>query len=115
MRGLFPGDMDISIIPIPINCMDELKKDLEGALKIMETNKEHVCNCENGVDWDKLAKQMKEEDTIEEISEINIDWLLFDVIILKAECLNNQKLLSYCQHLEDQLFRLKNKEAELKV
>ena len=68
---------------------------------------------DDNVDWNKLRKNMQEEP--EEISRIDINWLLFDVLILKAECLANQKLLSYCQHLEDQLFKLKNKEATLEV
>ena len=75
---------------------------------------EHKCKCtESNVNWDRLAKQMSDEP--ETIGLIDIDWLLFDVLILKAECLASPKLLSYCQHLEDQLFRLKNKEAQLEV
>lgn len=67
------------------------------------------------VNWDELRKDITEEDAPEKISSIDVDWLLFDVLILKAECLANPKLLEYCQHLEDQLFRLKNKEAQLEV
>ena len=52
------------------------------------------------------------EDTIEEIP---IDYLLHDIIILKAECLRDQKLLGYCEYLEKQLFKIKNGEAKIKV
>lgn len=77
--------------------------------------KEHTDKCtETGVDWTKFKKDIQEE-LAETNSVIDVDWLIYDVLILKAECLANKKLLSYCQHLEDQLFRLKNKEAKLEV
>ena len=105
------------------NDIDELNKDIKGVLKIMETDtvnekelKQHTCNCtckDMGVDCEAYEKEMKEEP--EAISCIEVDWLIFDVLILKAECLANPKLLEYCQHLEDQLFKLKNREAVLGV
>lgn len=52
----------------------------------------------------------EEKNTIEEIP---IDYLLHDVLILKAECLRDRKLLGYCEYLEKQLFKVKNGEAKI--
>lgn len=49
-----------------------------------------------------------------DVEELNIDYILYDVLILKAECLNNPKLLSYCESIERKLFKIKNGEAVLK-
>lgn len=67
----------------------------------------------SNLSWNE--SKMHKNNEPETLGQIDIDWLLFDVLILKAECLANKKLLSYCQHLEDQLFKLKNKEAILEV
>lgn len=47
----------------------------------------------------------------EEIEQIDIDFLLQDVMIIKAECLNNRKLFHYAEYLEKQLLKVKNREA----
>lgn len=49
-----------------------------------------------------------------EVEEIPIDNLIYDVLILKAECLRDKKLLGYCSYLEKQLFKIKNGEAKIK-
>ena len=65
-------------------------------------------------DLDKFANLLKEaaEGTIEYIP---IDYLLHDILILKAECLGDHKLLGYCEYLEKQLIKVKKGEAKIKV
>ena len=48
-----------------------------------------------------------------ETEEIDIDFLIFDVMIIKAESLKNRKLYDYADYLEKQLLKLKNREAKL--
>ena len=48
------------------------------------------------------------------ISEnIDIDFLISDVLIIKAESLNDRKIFKYAEYLEKQLMKLKNREAVL--
>ncbi len=49
----------------------------------------------------------------ETIEEIDIDFLIFDVMIIKAESLKNRKLFDYANYLEKQLLKIKNREATL--
>ena len=49
----------------------------------------------------------------EEIEEIDIDFLLQDVLIIKAESLKSRKIYSYAAYLEKQLMKIKNREAVL--
>lgn len=48
-----------------------------------------------------------------EIEEIDIDFLLSDVMIIKAESLKSQKIFKYAEYLEKQLLKIKNREATL--
>jgi len=47
--------------------------------------------------------------------EININHLLFDVLIIKAESLNCDKIFLYADHLEKELLDLKNGEKVLEL
>lgn len=79
------------------------------------------------IDWEEIRalgteidgkaeaeKALKEAFNTDKL-EIDIDWLIYDVLILKAECLANEKLLEYCNSLEERLFQLKYGEARLSV
>lgn len=62
------------------------------------------------------------EDTIndvfkqeKEIEQIDIDFLLHDIIIIKAESLKYNKIFNYADYLEKQLLKIKRKEAELQL
>lgn len=44
---------------------------------------------------------------------IPINYLLHDVMIIKAESLNDRKIFNYAAYLEKQLMKIKNKEAIL--
>ena len=48
-----------------------------------------------------------------EIEHIDINFLLHDVMIIKAESLNDRKIFNYAVYLEKQLMKIKNKEAVL--
>ena len=48
-----------------------------------------------------------------EIEKIDINFLLHDVMIIKAESLNDRKIFNYAAYLEKQLMKIKNKEAVL--
>lgn len=50
-----------------------------------------------------------------EMEEIRIDYLIHDVLIIKAECLNEHKLYHYADYLEKQLMKIKNREAKLEL
>ena len=45
--------------------------------------------------------------------EIPIDYLLHDVMIIKAESLKDRKIFNYASYLEKQLLKIKNREATL--
>ena len=49
----------------------------------------------------------------EEIEEIDIDYLLQDIMIIKAESLKSRKIFKYAEYLEKQLLKIKNREAVL--
>ena len=49
----------------------------------------------------------------EKIEEIDIDFLLSDVMIIKAESLKSRKIFNYAAYLEKQLLKIKNREATL--
>ena len=48
-----------------------------------------------------------------EIEEINIDFLIHDVLIIKAESLRDRKIYNYADFLEKQLMKIKNREVTL--
>lgn len=48
-----------------------------------------------------------------EMEEINIDFLIQDVLIIKAESLRCRKIYNYADYLEKQLMKIKNREATL--
>lgn len=45
--------------------------------------------------------------------EIDIDYLISDVLIIKAESLKDRKIYKYAEYLEMQLMKIKNREATL--
>lgn len=45
--------------------------------------------------------------------EIDIDYLISDVLIIKAESLKERKIYKYAEYLEMQLMKIKNREATL--
>ena len=55
---------------------------------------------------------MKTEDITEEIA---IDYLLHDIMIIKAESLKSRKIFHYAEYLEKQLMKIKNREAILEL
>ncbi|MBE6508231.1 MAG: hypothetical protein E7Z77_02330 [Methanobrevibacter sp.] len=48
-----------------------------------------------------------------ETEEIAIDFLIHDVLIIKAESLRDRKIYKYAAYLEKQLMKIKNREAIL--
>ena len=60
-----------------------------------------------------LLEQMEEKRiTKEEIAEeIDIDYLIHDIIIIKAESVKNKKVFEYADYLEKQLLKIKRGEA----
>lgn len=48
-----------------------------------------------------------------EKEEINIDFIIHDVLIIKAESLTDRKIYKYAEYLEKQLMKIKNREAKL--
>ena len=61
----------------------------------------------------KIKTIPKEYQVERETEQIDIDFLIFDVMIIKAESLKNRKLYDYADYLEKQLLKLKNREAKL--
>ena len=53
------------------------------------------------------------ESTKVETESIDINFLLHDVMIIKAESLNDRKIFNYASYLERQLLKIKNREAVL--
>ena len=49
------------------------------------------------------------------IENIDIDFLLHDIMIIKAESLKDKKIFKYAEYLEKQLLKIKRKEAVLHV
>lgn len=54
-------------------------------------------------------------DDEKEIEQIDIDYLLHDVMIIKAESLKDRKIFGYADYLEKQLLKIKRKEARLNI
>ena len=50
-----------------------------------------------------------------EVENIDINFLLHDVMIIKAESLNDRKIFNYASYLEKQLMKIKNREAVLDI
>lgn len=75
----------------------------------------------NGVIMNDNEIKKQAEETVNAIFEcdkdieaIDIDHLIHDVLIIKAESLKDQKIFSYADYLENQLMKIKNREAVLK-
>lgn len=49
----------------------------------------------------------------EEIERIDIDYIISDVLIIKAESVKDKKIFNYADYLEKQLLKIKNKQAVL--
>ncbi len=49
----------------------------------------------------------------EEIERIDLDYLISDVLIIKAESVKDKKIFNYADYLEKQLLKIKNKKAVL--
>ena len=60
-------------------------------------------------DMNCLTMNKNEKD----IEAIDIDFILHDVMIIKAESLKSQKIFKYAEYLEKQLLKIKRKEAVL--
>lgn len=60
-----------------------------------------------------LIEQMEEKRiTKEELAEeIDIDYLIHDILIIKAESVKNKKVFEYADYLEKQLLKIKRGEA----
>lgn len=60
-----------------------------------------------------LIEQMEEKRiTKEELAEeIDIDYLIHDILIIKAESVKNKKVFEYADYLEKQLLKIKKGEA----
>lgn len=48
-----------------------------------------------------------------EIESIDIDHLISDVLIIKAESVKDNKIFNYADYLEKQLLKIKRKQAKL--
>ena len=60
-----------------------------------------------------LIEQMEEKRIPKEelAEEIDIDYLIHDVLIIKAESVKNKKVFEYADYLEKQLLKIKRGEA----
>lgn len=60
-----------------------------------------------------LIEKMEEKRiTKEELAEeIDIDYLIHDILIIKAESVKNKKVFEYADYLEKQLLKIKKGEA----
>lgn len=56
-----------------------------------------------------IPKQPKELETID------IDFLISDILIIKAESVKDKKIFNYADYLEKQLLKIKRKEAVLEL
>ena len=59
--------------------------------------------------------ECEKEAAYEEVEAIDIDFLIHDVLIIKAEALKDQKIFSYAEYIEKQLMKIKRKEARLEL
>lgn len=58
----------------------------------------------------------KKSAVIEKSAEtIDIDYLLADVLIIKAESVKDEKIFKYADYLEKQLLKIKRKQAVLEL
>ena len=62
-----------------------------------------------------LCDMLKDECESMEVEHIDIDFLLHDVMIIKAESLKSNKIFGYADYLEKQLLKLKNGDAVLEL
>ena len=53
-------------------------------------------------------KKLTKEELVE---EIDIDYLIHDILIIKAESVKNKKVFEYADYLEKQLLKIKKGEA----
>ncbi|MBR3141201.1 MAG: hypothetical protein IKF11_10155 [Methanobrevibacter sp.] len=60
----------------------------------------------------KILTNPQEHEVERNTEEIDIDFLLSDVMI-KAESLKNRKIFNYANYLEKQLLKIKNRQATL--
>ena len=67
----------------------------------------------NNKSGDRKMTILENEPKPIEIEEIDIDFLLSDVMIIKAESLKSRKIFNYASYLEKQLLKIKNREATL--
>ena len=60
-----------------------------------------------------LIEQMEEKRIPKEelAEEIDIDYLIHDILIIKAESVKNKKVFEYADYLEKQLLKIKRGEA----
>ena len=47
--------------------------------------------------------------------EVHINHLLYDILMIKAEALNDHKIFDYAEHLEKELMMIKNGEKVLEL
>lgn len=59
--------------------------------------------------------ECEKEAAYEEVGIIDIDFLIHDVLIIKAESLKDKKIFGYADYLEKQLMKIKRKEAILEL
>lgn len=59
--------------------------------------------------------ECEKEAAYEEVGVIDIDFLIHDVLIIKAESLKDKKIFGYADYLEKQLMKIKRKEAILEL
>lgn len=70
---------------------------------------------------DEIKKEV--ENALDEIfnenppkqEQIPIDYLIHDVLIIKAESLKDRKIFNYACYLEKQLLKIKNRESTLEL
>lgn len=55
------------------------------------------------------------QELCEDIENIDIDHLISDMLIIKAESVKDKKIFNYADYLEKQLLKIKNKQAVLEL
>ena len=63
-----------------------------------------------------LSEMLKENERVKnevnrKAEEIDIDYLIHDILIIKAESVKNKKVFEYADYLEKQLLKIKRGEA----
>ena len=61
----------------------------------------------------ELSRMLNENNSSKECESIDIDYLLHDIMIIKAESLKSNKIFGYADYLEKQLMKIKNGDAIL--